>query len=181
MRLTSPIGSCALPPNHPSTLPVTCVHNRTTLAPPAAAVIVNRQKRLPRRATRLHDKRRVMNRAWKERGGGRRGICPPYHCSLLKVQCAPLNSRLPAPHLAKIQLHSLNSDAQAGAHRKNRRSVGRSEESPNNSTGSSKINGAKFSDACSVRAYWLCMGWPFCLAEMRREFLTGGKIFCTTL
>ena len=88
----------------------------TTRSPPAAAVIVNRQKRLPRRATRLHDKRRVMNRAWKERGGGRRGICPPYHCSLLKVQCAPLNSRLPAPHLAKIQLHSLNFDAQAGAH-----------------------------------------------------------------
>ena len=37
-------------------------------------------------------------------------------------------------------------------------------------TGSSKINGAKFSDACSVRANRLCMGWPFCLAEMRREF-----------
>ena len=48
-------------------------------------------------------------------------------------------------------------------------------------TGSSKINGAKFSDACSVRANWLCMGWPFCLAEMRREFQTGGKLFCTTL
>ena len=48
-------------------------------------------------------------------------------------------------------------------------------------TGSSKINGAKFSDACSVRANWLCMGWPFCLAEMRREFQTGGKKFCTTL
>ena len=29
------------------------------------------------------------------------------------------------------------------------------------STGSSKINGAKFSDACSVRANWLCMGWTF--------------------
>ena len=28
---------------------------------------------------------------------------------------------------------------------------------------------------------WLCMGWPFCLAEMRREFQTGGKLFCTTL
>ena len=41
-------------------------------------------------------------------------------------------------------------------------------------TGSSKINGAKFSDTCSVRANWLCMGWPFCLAEMRREFQTGG-------
>ena len=48
-------------------------------------------------------------------------------------------------------------------------------------TGSSKINGAKLSDACSVRANWLCMGWPFCLAEMRREFQTGGKLFCTTL
>ena len=113
----------------------------TTRSPPAAAVIVNRQKRLPRRATRLHDKRRVMNRAWKERGGGRRGICPPYHCSLLKVQCAPLNSRLPAPHLAKIQLHSLNFDAQAGAHRKNRRSVGRSDESPNNSTSLTWLEG----------------------------------------
>ena len=40
-------------------------------------------------------------------------------------------------------------------------------------TGSSEINGAKLSDACSVRAHWLCMGWPFCLAEMRREFQTG--------
>ena len=50
-----------------------------------------------------------------------------------------------------------------------------------NSTGSSKINGAKFSGACSVRANWLCMGWPFCLAEMRRQFQTGGKIFFTTL
>ena len=49
------------------------------------------------------------------------------------------------------------------------------------STGSSKINGAKLSDACSVRANWLCMGWPFCLAEMRREFQTGGNFFCTTL
>ena len=48
-------------------------------------------------------------------------------------------------------------------------------------TGSSKINGAKFSDACSVGANWLCMGWPFCMAEMRREFQTGGKFFCTTL
>ena len=25
------------------------------------------------------------------------------------------------------------------------------------------------------------MGWPFCLAEMRREFQTGGNFFCTTL
>ena len=48
-------------------------------------------------------------------------------------------------------------------------------------TGSSKINGAKFSDACSVRANWLCMSWSFCLAEMRWEFQTGGKFFCTTL
>ena len=40
-------------------------------------------------------------------------------------------------------------------------------------TGSSKINGAKFSDTCFVRANWLCMGWPFCLAEMRLEFKTG--------
>ena len=48
-------------------------------------------------------------------------------------------------------------------------------------TGSSEINGAKFSDTCSVRADWLCMGWPFCLSEMRREFQTGGKNFCTTL
>ena len=48
-------------------------------------------------------------------------------------------------------------------------------------TGSSKINGAKLSDACSVRANWLCMGWPFCWAEMRREFQTGGKFFCITL
>ena len=45
-------------------------------------------------------------------------------------------------------------------------------------TGSSKINGAKLSDTCSVRANWLCMGWPFCLAEMRREFQTGGNFFC---
>ena len=37
------------------------------------------------------------------------------------------------------------------------------------------------SDACSVRANWLCRGWPFCLAEMRREFQTGGNFFCTTL
>ena len=44
-------------------------------------------------------------------------------------------------------------------------------------TGSSEINGAKLSDACSVRANWLCMGWPFCLAEMRREFQTGGNFF----
>ena len=42
-------------------------------------------------------------------------------------------------------------------------------------TGWSKINGAKFSDACSVRANWLCRGWPFCLAEMRQEFQTGGN------
>ena len=48
-------------------------------------------------------------------------------------------------------------------------------------TGSSKINGAKLSDACSVRATWLCMGWPFCLVEMGREFQTGGNFFCTTL
>ena len=48
-------------------------------------------------------------------------------------------------------------------------------------TGSSKINGAMLSDTCSVRANWLCMGWPFCLAEMRREFQTGGNYFCTTL
>ena len=39
-------------------------------------------------------------------------------------------------------------------------------------TGSCKINGAKFSDTCSVRANWLCMGWPFSLAEMRRKFQT---------
>ena len=51
----------------------------------------------------------------------------------------------------------------------------------NKFTGSSKINGAKFSDACCVRANWLYMGWPFCLAEMRREFQTGGNFFCTTL
>ena len=44
-------------------------------------------------------------------------------------------------------------------------------------TGSSKINGAKLSDACSVRTNWLCMGWPFCLAELRREFQTGGHFF----
>ena len=30
-------------------------------------------------------------------------------------------------------------------------------------------------------ANWLCVGLPFCLAEMRREFQTGGKLFCTTL
>ena len=62
-----------------------------------------------------------------------------------------------------------------------RKVFGYKNQSENRSTGSSKINGAKFSDACSVRANWLCMGWPFCLAEMRREFQTGGKIFCTTL
>ena len=45
-------------------------------------------------------------------------------------------------------------------------------------TGSSKTNGAKLSDTGSVR---LCMGWPFCLAEMRREFQTGGTFLCTTL
>ena len=43
-----------------------------------------------------------------------------------------------------------------------------------NNTGSSKINGA---DACSVRANWLCIGWPFCLAELKREFQTGGNFF----
>ena len=48
-------------------------------------------------------------------------------------------------------------------------------------TGWSKINGVKIGDTCSVRANWLCMGWPFCLAEMRREFQTGGNYFCTTL
>ena len=37
------------------------------------------------------------------------------------------------------------------------------------------------SDTCSVRADWLCMGWPCCLAEMRQEFQTGGNFFCTTL
>ena len=47
--------------------------------------------------------------------------------------------------------------------------------------GPSKINGAKLSDARYVRANWLCMGWSFCLAEMRREFQTGGNFFCTTL
>ena len=31
------------------------------------------------------------------------------------------------------------------------------------------------------RANWLCIGWQFCLAEMRREFQTGGIFFCTTL
>ena len=51
------------------------------------------------------------------------------------------------------------------------------------SAGSSKINGPNFSDTCSVRANWLCMGWPFCLAEMKREFQTAGNFFaprCTT-
>ena len=51
-------------------------------------------------------------------------------------------------------------------------------------TGSSKINGAKLSDACSVRANWLCTGWPFCLAEMRQEFQTGEIFFvprCITI
>ena len=48
-------------------------------------------------------------------------------------------------------------------------------------TGWSKINGAKFSDACSVRANWLCIGWPFCLAEIRREFQTEENFFCTKL
>ena len=43
------------------------------------------------------------------------------------------------------------------------------------STGSSIIIGAKFSDTSSVRANWLCMGWPFCLAEMRREFQISGN------
>ena len=43
------------------------------------------------------------------------------------------------------------------------------------------FTGAKLSDVCSVRADWLCMGWPFCMAEMRREFQTGGNFFCTTL
>ena len=48
-------------------------------------------------------------------------------------------------------------------------------------TGSSKINGAKLSDTCSVRANWLCMSWSFYLAVMRREIQTGGNFFCTTL
>ena len=48
-------------------------------------------------------------------------------------------------------------------------------------TGLSKINRAKFSDTCSVGAKWLCMGWPFYLAEMRREFQTGGNFFGTML
>ena len=39
-------------------------------------------------------------------------------------------------------------------------------------TGSSKINGAKFSEACSIRANWLCM---------RQEFQIGEKKFCTML
>ena len=31
-------------------------------------------------------------------------------------------------------------------------------------TGSSKINGAKLSDTCSVRVNWLCMGWLLSLS-----------------
>ena len=31
--------------------------------------------------------------------------------------------------------------------------------------------------SCSVRAKWLFIGWPFWLAEMRREFRTGEKNF----
>ena len=33
----------------------------------------------------------------------------------------------------------------------------------------------------SVRAYLLCIGWPFCQAELRREFQTGGIFFCLSL
>ena len=48
-------------------------------------------------------------------------------------------------------------------------------------TGSSKINGAKFGDPCSVMADWLTMGWPFCQADLRREFQTEGQFFCLSL
>ena len=40
-------------------------------------------------------------------------------------------------------------------------------------TGLSKIKGAKLGKESSVRADWLCIGWPFCQAELRREFQTG--------
>ena len=33
----------------------------------------------------------------------------------------------------------------------------------------------------SVRADWLCIGRPFCQAELRREFQTGGQFFCLSL
>ena len=45
-----------------------------------------------------------------------------------------------------------------------------------NTTGSSKINGAKFSDACSVRANWLAI-----LLGRNEAGVSNSKIFCTTL
>ena len=47
--------------------------------------------------------------------------------------------------------------------------------------GSSSKKGAKLGEESSVRADWLCIGWPFCQAELRREFQTGGQFFCTRL
>ena len=48
-------------------------------------------------------------------------------------------------------------------------------------TGSSKIKGAKLGEESSVRADWLCIGWPFCQAELRWEFQTVGNFFCSSL
>ena len=44
-------------------------------------------------------------------------------------------------------------------------------------TALSKRNGAKLSEESSVMADWLYMGWPFCQAELRQEFQTGGAFF----
>ena len=44
-------------------------------------------------------------------------------------------------------------------------------------TGSSKIKGAKLGEESSARADGLSIGWPFCQAELRWEFQTGGILF----
>ena len=45
------------------------------------------------------------------------------------------------------------------------------------STGSSKINRAKLSDACSVRANWLSMGCAILLGRNKAGISNRGKIF----
>ena len=44
-----------------------------------------------------------------------------------------------------------------------------------------KIKEAKFGDENSVRADWLCIGWPFCQVGLRREFQRGGQFFGSSL
>ena len=48
-------------------------------------------------------------------------------------------------------------------------------------TESSKRKEAKLSEESSVRVQWMCMGWPFCHAELRQEFQTGRQSFFTSL